>query len=215
MDEQGQLWADQALCGDCHTWDTKVGHCVGSGMHAAKAAGDGWAVWRNLLFPASENMQSNLSHVLQVLLQWPDKIALIPGKQSMWRQRCRCSGSTNLSIFTAPVRPTQPPVGIITDLSKKKWRKQAWLTFTVPATNSRWNKKCTNWHLMPMFKGCFILPGTAASCSDTTITHLAKTDIVAIPEGMDYLNFCEKSLMIWTILPSVMRSKGDFPRWFA
>lgn len=55
MDEQGQLWADQALCGDCHTWDTKIGHRIGSGMHAAKAAGDGWAVWSNLLFPATKN----------------------------------------------------------------------------------------------------------------------------------------------------------------
>lgn len=56
MNEQGQLWADQALCGDCHTRDAKVGHCVGGGVHTAKAAGDGWAVWRNLLFPTTMNM---------------------------------------------------------------------------------------------------------------------------------------------------------------
>lgn len=57
MDEQGQLRADQALCGDRHARDTKVGHGVGGGVHPAKAAGDGWAVWRNLLFPATMNKE--------------------------------------------------------------------------------------------------------------------------------------------------------------
>lgn len=41
MDEQGQLRADQALCGHCHAGDTEVGHGVGRGVHTAKAAGDG------------------------------------------------------------------------------------------------------------------------------------------------------------------------------
>lgn len=41
MDEQGQLRADQALCGHRHARDTKVGHGVGGGVHPAKAAGDG------------------------------------------------------------------------------------------------------------------------------------------------------------------------------
>lgn len=36
-------------------------------------------------------------------------------------------------------------------------------------------------------------------------------DLQGFPKA-PYLNFCERSLTICTILPSVMRSKGDFPR---
>lgn len=36
-------------------------------------------------------------------------------------------------------------------------------------------------------------------------------DLQGFPKA-PYLNFCERSLTSCTILPSVMRSKGDFPR---
>jgi len=70
------------------------------------------------------------------------------------------------------------------------------------------------------FQRRFIPPGTRAACSDATVLgeHSAfwkEVNCSWCPEDVVYLNFCEKSLTIWTILPSVMRSKGHFPRWFA